>query len=213
MNTIRILLADDHPIYRDGLEKIIMSTDGMKVVGAVGDGQKALDYIVKFSPDIVLLDVSMPELDGVQVAESVRDRGLLCKLIFLTVHDDTELFRHAVQLGVKGCLLKECNSSEVVTAIQKVADGENYISPELGNTLMRHLQSEQPVTKRIDSLTKSELKVLHYVASDRTSKEIAHELGLSVRTIETHRARICKKLNLAGAHSLVKFAFEHKGDL
>lgn len=213
---IRILLADDHPVYLDGLCAMIARDPRLVVVDQVGDGRLALQRIRELKPDVALLDVNMPLLDGMGVARAARREKLPGALVFLTMHHDEALLREAIALGVRGYLLKESAAKEVVQSIYKVIAGEDYLSPAMAGLLMRHqrrMQGLDESPRGINSLAASEKRVLRLIASDRTSKEIAEQLGLSVRTVENHRARICKKLGVQGVHSLVKYAFEHRDEL
>ncbi|WOO40889.1 response regulator transcription factor [Rubellicoccus peritrichatus] len=216
MNRIKVLLVDDHPVYRDGLWMMLSSHENIKVIGEASNGKEAIDKIKEEEPDIVLLDLDMPELDGASVARIAKEENLSSKIIFLTMHKDAELLRKSIELGVKGYLLKDSRAQEIIDAIGKVANGENYLSPPIANLLLNQVKqqsSHDTETLGIQSLTVAERKVLRLIATDRISKEIASDLGLSIRTVESHRARICKKLGLSGVHSLVKFAFENREKL
>lgn len=213
---IRILLADDHPIYREGLRKILGNEPSFEVVAEAGNGEEALRRIRELQPQVALLDVNMPGLDGLDVARACRGERLACALIFLTMHRDETLLQEAIATGVRGYVLKESVADEIIQAVRTVAGGGDYLSPSMAGLLMQRSRRSQALAETqqgIGSLAASEKRVLRLIASDRTSKEIAEELGLSVRTVENHRARICTKLGLHGAHSLVKFAFEHKAEL
>ena len=214
--TIRVLLADDHPLFRDGVRLMLSDAEGIEVIGVAGGGAEAVRMIVELKPDVALLDVNMPDIEGPEVVAACRKAGADPQFVFLTMHKYSELLRKSISLGVKGYVLKDSGADEVVDAVRTVARGEEYLSPAVAGMLMKEVRTKGEFdsgTEGIGALTSAQRKVLRLVASDRTSKEIADDLGLSVRTIENHRARICAKLGLSGAHSLVKFAFDHRDQL
>lgn len=216
MKLIKVLLVDDHPVYRDGLRMILNGSNTIKVAGEASNGKEALAKIEETKPDVMLLDLDMPELDGASVARIVREQKHDVSIIFLTMHKDAELLRKSIELGVKGYLLKDSRAQEIIDAITRVANGEDYLSPPIASLLLNQVKNQnanESEAQGIQALTAAERKVLRLIATDRISKEIAADLGLSIRTVESHRARICKKLGLSGVHSLVKFAFENKDSL
>ena len=202
---VRVLLADDHPLFREGVRMILSEDPEVEVVGQAGCGADAIRMALELRPDILLCDVSMPDIEGPEVVEACMKSGLECSYILLTMHRYPELLRRAVALGVKGYVVKDGGADEVVAAVRTVAKGEEYFSPSVAGFLEKQAQTRSDVQdgeSGIGSLTSAQRKVLRLVATDRTSKEIADELGLSVRTIENHRANICRKLGLHGTHSL-----------
>lgn len=215
MKTIRILLADDHPLFRDGVRHMLGEQADLEVIGVAGSGEEAVTLAVERQPDLVLLDVSMPDIEGPEVVEQCREAGVQSEFIFLTMHRYGALLRKSMALGVRGYVLKDCGADEVIDAVRSVAKGQEYLSPAVSGLLVNEMRScgGTGSTAGIESLTAVQRRVLKLVASDLISKEIAEELGLSVRTVENHRARICRKLALSGAHSLVKFAFDHRDEL
>jgi len=213
---ITILVADDHPIFRRGLIEALQSDGDLRIVGEVGDGQAALAAIEKLRPDVALLDIHMPKSDGVAVARALRNKDLPTRLIFLTMHDDEETFQEAMDLGIKGYVLKESAVLDVINCVRAVAAGQHFISPSISGYLVRQREAGQKLRERVpglDSLRPAEHRILKLISEDHTSKEIADRLGISPRTVETHRLHICEKLNLHGAHSLLKFAYDNKGKL
>jgi DNA-binding NarL/FixJ family response regulator len=213
---IRIVIADDHPIFRQGLRQVIEKSAHVKVVAEAEDGLMALERIQECRPEVAILDIDMPNQDGFSVARSIRERRLPVAVIFLTMHKDELHFNEALDIGVKGYLIKDSAAADVVNCISAVADGQNYISPTLSTYLLNRskrattLAHEQP---GLSELTATERHILILLADYKTSKEIASELCVSVRTIENHRSNICLKLNLHGTHALVKFAIHHKSEL
>jgi DNA-binding NarL/FixJ family response regulator len=213
---IRLVIADDHPIFRQGLRQVIEKDPHLKVVAEADNGEAALEQIAKLGPEAVLLDVEMPEKDGFAVVRSLRSQGLPVKIIFLTMYKDELHFNEALNLGVNGYIIKDSAATEVVNCIKVVVAGESYVSPALSSHLLnRHRRASTLVRQQpgLAGLTQTELRILGMLAEYRTNREIAGELGVSVRTIENHRSNICVKLDLRGAHALVKFALAHKSEL
>jgi DNA-binding NarL/FixJ family response regulator len=213
---IKIILADDHPVYRDGLKRMLEVDPELELIHETGDGRDALEQARRLKADVLLLDVDMPRMNGVEVARERHRQKDSFDIIFLTMHREEDLFNQAMELGVKGYMLKDSAGEEIRNAVRSVAEGRPYLSPALAEFVMnrqagaRALRNEKP---GLDDLTASERRILKLIASDRTSKEIAEDLGLSVRTVENHRANICNKLDVRGSHALLKFAFEHRSKL
>lgn len=213
-NKLRIVIADDHPVVRHGLRQIIEAEPGFEVVGEAGDGQSALQLIQTLDPIIAILDIAMPGLDGLSVVNHLRDAGSNVKIIFVTMYREEDIFRHAVEAGVRGYVLKDGAGIDIVSCIKAVADGKNYVSPELTTFLVDLARHTSPTIARpsgLEGLTVTELRVLSLIGDYKTSKEIAQELGVSVRTVDAHRNNLCQKLGVHGSHALMKFALEHKG--
>lgn len=206
-----IVLADDHPIFRQGLKQLIERHSGFRVVAEAGNGRSALELIEFHQPVVAVLDLNMPELDGFEVAQRARELGLTTRIIILTMHDDELHFRQAIDLGVRGYLIKDGAASEAVDCIQAVAGGGDYVTPALSSFLIRRTRSPGPAPGGIGDLTPAERRVLALLAELKTTKEIAAALGVSPRTVDNHRAHICSKLDLQGPHALTKFALEYGG--
>jgi len=211
---ISMIVADDHPIFRRGLTETIQTDPCLEILEETGDGATALRLIEERRPDVALLDVHMPQLNGLAVARAVQRRGLATRIIFLTMYDDEETFQEAMSLGVMGYVMKESAVDDVLNSIKMVAEGKHFISPSISGYLVARGAKSQARVEEVPglaSLTPAELRILKMISQDNTSKEIAAELGISPRTVDTHRLHICEKLNLRGAHSLLKFAFDNKG--
>jgi DNA-binding NarL/FixJ family response regulator len=213
---IRILLADDHPLIRQGLRQAIESVPDLTVVAEAGDGQTALEQIERLRPDIVVLDVNMPQLDGFAVVRALRERRLAVEIIFLTAYRDHKFFSQALELGAKGYILKDSATTDIVTGIKAVAAGQHFTSPAMTSYLIKrghpHTSATEPAAE-LARLTPTERRILTLIAAYKTSKEIADELCISFRTVNTHRANICQKLGIHGNHALMKFAFDHQQEL
>ena len=216
LQPITVLVADDHPLFRHGLVEVLKADPDLRLLAEASDGQTARQLIQQHPPQVAILDVRMPKATGLEVARAVRAARLPVALIFLTMHDDEETFQEAIELGVKGYLLKDCAMTDIVDAVKTVAAGKHYVSPSLASFLVHRQASTTALQKAkpgLSDLTQGERRILKMVAEDKTTKEIAALLGLSPRTVETHRLNIGEKLNLHGTHSLLKFAFEHKARL
>ena len=208
-----ITLADDHPVFRNGLRQIVEAESDFKVIGEACDGEKALEQIKALSPEVAILDISMPKLDGLAVADIVHEEGLPVKIVLVTMYREEKLFKKALEAGVKGYVLKDSAAIDIISCLNAVAAGENYTSPELTTYLIKRVREvDTALTPQssLDSLSDTERRVLSLIADCKTNKEMAQELFVSVRTIETHRNNICKKLDVHGSHALMKFALDHK---
>jgi len=213
---IRIVIADDHPIMRQGLKQIIEIESNLKVVGEAANGSEALAMIEQLKPDAAILDVDMPHQDGFQVARALAAKKNPAAIIFLTIHSEEQMFHAALDLGAKGYVLKDSAIDEIVTAINEVVAGRAFTSLPMTSYFTRrqnynHVPDEQQLGLR--QLTPTEHRILKLLADYKTNKDIAEELSVSPRTVETHRARICQKLNLQGSHALMKFAVQYKSML
>jgi DNA-binding NarL/FixJ family response regulator len=209
---IRILIADDHPIVRKGLRFSVEEDDGLKVVAEASDGEMALALIKKHRPDIAVLDIDMPKLDGLGVAREIARQKLDAKIIFLTFHADEELFRAAMSLGSKGYILKDSASQEIVAGVRAVASGRPYISSAITEKLLHPKEPPAPKNTFTSNLTPTERRIMRLIADGKSSKEIGAELSIHYRTVENHRTNICRKLNLEGegANALLRFALQNK---
>jgi two-component system, NarL family, response regulator DegU len=215
-NEIRILIADDHPIFRKGLCQVIEAEPGMKVVAEADDGVKALEQIRQLTPDIAVLDIHMPNMSGFDLARVVHEQHIEVEVIFLTMHKAEDLFNAAMDLGVKGYVLKDSAITDIVGSIKAVTRGQPFISPQLSSFLLNRSARAGALLQNKPSLadlTPTERRVLRMLAEYKTSKQIADELSINSRTVDNHRANICSKLGLHGSHALMKFAIEHKSEI
>lgn len=214
VNTVRILIADDHPIVRQGLRTVIEEDPRLTIVAEVSDGETALAQIERLRPDVAVLDIDMPWLDGFGVARAIEARGPPVAIIFLTVHREERFFNEALRLGIKGYVLKDSAATDIVSSLHAVAAGEHYTSPALTSHLMkRRTPAAGPSATTIEALSPTERRILVMIADYKTSREIGDVLHVSHRTVQTHRTNICLKLDLHGNHALMKFALDHKSEL
>ena len=212
---IRIVLADDYPVVRKGLKASIEEEASLKVVAEAGDGQEALELIKKLRPQLAILDIDMPKLDGLGVAKEITRLKLDTKVIFLSFHKDEDIFRAALAAGGKGYLLKDSAMEEIVVAVQTVIAGKVYMSSAIALQLLNGDASSNTATvdPLLRDLTVSERRILKLIAEGLSSKEIGNELSIHYRTVENHRTNICRKLNIEGANALLRFAVQHKENL
>ncbi|HEY7307056.1 MAG TPA: response regulator transcription factor [Bryobacteraceae bacterium] len=215
-NEVRIVIADDHPIVRKGLRQIIEEEPDLRVIGEAIDGEAGIALIEKLQPQVAVLDLDMPKLDGFAVAQEIHTRKLAVQVVFLTIYGEVDLLHRAMDLGAKGYILKESALLEIVSGIRSVAAGRPFVSPSMTPALLEHrarVQAWQQATPSLSDLTPSERRILGMIAEGKSTKLIAAELYVHPRTVETHRASICHKLHLSGTNSLLRFALEHKSEL
>lgn len=215
-NEIRILIADDHPIFRQGLRQIIETDPQLKVLAEAADGEQALARLQDTPVDVALLDLTMPLKDGFAVARAARELRLAVPLVFLTMHRDEHYLHAALDLGVKGYVLKDSAITEIVSCLKAVVAGHDYISPALSSFLIRRNARAAALVETkpaLEQLTPTERRILKLVAEGQTSRAIAEALGIGLRTVEHHRNNIATKLELRGSHALVKFAVQHQAEL
>lgn len=210
-DTHEVLIADDHALIRNGLCQILENKSDFKILEA-DNGKDALEIIRKQDPDTAVLDIDMPNMSGFEVAKKVRNESIKIDIIFLTMHKDEVMFNKAMDIGVKGYLLKENTVPEITKCIKTVRSGKHYLSPEVSDFLIRR-NSEQssPAADKngIHLLTPAEKNIVKLLATMKTSREMADDLGISVKTVQNHRNNICNKLGISGSHALLKFAVEH----
>jgi DNA-binding NarL/FixJ family response regulator len=208
---IRVLIADDHAIVRQGIRQVLDGTEGIQVVGEAGDGIEAFTRAQELVPDVVVLDVSMPGESGLDVAKRLKRALPATRVLMLSVYDNTEFVLEAVRAGADGYLLKDSSPSDLRGAIRKVVAGESAFSAAAArqlSTALREEEENREKAERIASLTPREVDVLRHVVSGRTNKETAAALGISHRTVETHRENILKKLGVRSVAELTRLAIE-----
>jgi two-component system response regulator NreC len=202
----KILLADDHTIVRQGLKLIISSHADLQVIGEAANGREVLELAEKLKPDLILMDVAMPELNGIEATRRLREVSPRTKVLVLSMHKEAVYVREILKAGARGYILKDAIDTELISAIQSVARGDGYISPAISGTLLSDYR--QNITNPLDLLSSREREVLQLIAEGKTNKEVATRLNLSVYTVDSHRGKIMEKLNLHSTGELVRFAMK-----
>lgn len=210
--SITIFLADDHAVVRDGLRALLEAQPDLQVVGDAADGREAVRRVARLCPDVVVLDIAMLELNGIEAAQEIGQLCQATQVIILSMHSTTEHIARALQAGARGYLLKESAGIEVVNAVRAVHAGQRYLSPKISDRIVddyiRQRQSAQ-AQGPLASLSLREREVLQLVAEGKSSAEIAHILSLSLKTVETYRSRLMHKLGIGDLPGLVRFAILH----
>jgi DNA-binding NarL/FixJ family response regulator len=212
---IRLLLADDYPVVRKGLKASIEEDPSLKVIAEAADGEEALKLIRTLRPQLAVLDIDMPRMDGLSVVKEMAKLKLETKAIILSFHSDEDIFRAALDAGAKGYLLKESAMEEIVGAIQAVIAGKVYLSSGIALHLLHgdHAAKATLDNPLLRELTLSERRILRLIADGLSSKEIGDKLSIHYRTVENHRSNMCRKLDIEGANALLRFALQHKETL
>jgi DNA-binding NarL/FixJ family response regulator len=212
MMMYKIVLAEDHVLVREGIKKIIEAFPGLHVVGEVGDGPDLLRILKSLPVDMVILDISMPSLPGIEATREIKQTYPTVKVLILTMHKKKEYLHNAMASGVDGYLLKEDAPKELLNAIERIRQGQVYVSPLLASDLANlYVRGQRQAEAEVaEPLSPREIEIIKMIAEGKSSKEIAEILFLSFRTIQNHRAKIMKKLNLKKNTDLVKYAI-HKG--
>lgn len=211
MNPITVFLADDHAIVRDGLCALLEAQADIEVVGQAGDGRRAVELVEEFTPDVVVMDISMPELNGIDAAYRIRKQFPSTRIVILSMHSTMEHVFRALRAGASGYLLKESAGSEVVDAIHAVCAGHRYLSPKITDVMIDdYLRGRGADAGRLLSeLSSREREVLQLVVEGVSSKDIAERLNISSTTVDTYRSRVMHKLGIEDITALIKFAIRH----
>jgi DNA-binding NarL/FixJ family response regulator len=216
MNKIRILLADDHPLVRSGLIKLLEPFKEFIIIGEASDGEEAVAMTKKLEPDVVVIDLSMPKLSGVEATKIIRKNFPSAKVLVLTMYDNEEYVYQILKSGAGGYMLKNSGRDELAAAIRAVARGDRFFSPRVSEIVMEsYLRKSEgrnslPMTDDDLPLTKREREILYYIADGFNNSQIAEKLFISARTVETHRTNIMQKLDIHDAANLVRFALSKK---
>ncbi|MGH9638926.1 MAG: response regulator [Bryobacteraceae bacterium] len=200
-------MADDHTIVRQGLKLILSAHSDMEIAGEAANGREAVDLAQQVKPDVVLMDVAMPELGGIEATRRMIEANPRVRVLVLSMHKEAVYVREILKAGARGYILKDAIDTELLHAVRSVARGDGYISPAVSGALLSDYR--QNVTDPADLLSNRERQVLRLIAEGKTNKEIASQLNLSVYTVDSHRAKIMEKLNLHSTGELVRFAIKH----
>lgn len=212
---IKVVIADDHALIRGGLRQVLESHSNFQIFEAE-NGEQALRLIYSHKPDIAILDIDMPLKTGYEVAKQVNIEGISVDIIFLTMFKDETMFNKAMDIGVKGYILKDNTVAEIIQGVKYVLKGKHYLSPEISHFLMRRNTSS--ATQANDKnglhlLSQAEKNIMKLLATMKTNQEMADELNISIKTVQNHRTNICNKLEISGTHALLKFAIDHSSQL
>jgi len=213
---VKLLIVDDHPVFRRGLRQVIEENPRFRVVGEASDGEAAMKMIADLKPNIAVVDIDMPRRSGLEMVRALQKIKSPVTTIFLTMYNEEDMFNAAQDLGVRAYVVKDSAADDILAALEKVDQGGTFISPaisEMGKRRTNRVQELLLSKPQIEDLTSAERRILKFIAEDRTSKEIADLLKISVKKVENHRLNICHKLNLHGSHSLLKCAFDLKAYL
>ena len=215
-NQVTILIADDHPLFRKGLRQLIESDKDMIIKYELSNGEEVLNILQRDVPDIVVLDIDMPKVNGLEVARVIKNRNLETGIVFLTMYKEEDVFNKAMDAGARGYVLKESAVSNIISALRTVAENKYFISPSISEYLVRragYSNSAPGKQKSIKDLTPAERRVVVLIAEHKTNNQIAEELKISPKTVARHRENVANKLNLHGNHAILKFALDNKEKL
>jgi DNA-binding NarL/FixJ family response regulator len=213
MAKLRVLLVDDHTVVRQGLRKILESDDEIEIVGEAGDGRSAVDMVQRMRPHVVVMDVALPELNGIEATRQITKRVDGAKVLVLTMHSDDVYVRQSLKAGARGYLLKDSEDLDLIKAVKAVGQGGSFFSPSVSKVLLAGYLGD-PTGKEVEDnlalLTDREREVLQLIAEGKTNKEVANLLNVSINTVETHRKHVMEKLDLHNTAELVRFAVRKK---
>jgi DNA-binding NarL/FixJ family response regulator len=206
MNPIRVLVADDHTIVRQGLVSLLIAGGDCRIIAEAADGQEAVDRALELVPDVVVMDLSMPRLSGLEAVRRIHKESPRIRILVLTMHKEEEFVLPVVRAGASGYLVKDTAASELLNAVRKLARGEVYFDPHAAKALAEVYRSPKPGEEGLESLTPREREVLHLVTEGHSTKEIASLLDISPKTAENHRTRVMQKLGVHNTAELVRYA-------
>jgi two-component system response regulator NreC len=213
MDKIRVFLVDDHTVVRQGLRRILESDDEIEIVGEAGDGRTAVELVQKLHPHVIVMDVAMPELNGIEATRQIVKRVEGAKVLVLSMHGDDIYVRQALKAGARGYLLKDSEDLDLIKAVKAIRAGGSFFSPPVSKVVLSGYlgdKGEGELESSVTRLTDREREVLQLIAEGKTNKDVAHTLTVSVNTVETHRKHIMEKLDLHNTAELVRFAIRTK---
>ncbi len=206
MRKIKILLVDDHAIMRDGIKALLSIHDDIEVIGEASEGRQAIEMARELNPDVVVMDISMPGMDGLEVTHRLTKRNPKMKVIILTQHDNKEYILSTIKVGAAGYIPKKALGSDLVSAIRAVCSGDSFLYPSAARTLIDDYRKQAEQPDIYESLTEREREILKLIAEGRTSREIAEALYISQKTVQGHRTKVMEKLDLHNRTELIKYA-------
>lgn len=209
MEQIRVLLADDHSMVREGLKKLLELEEDIQVIAQAGDGQDAIKKIIEYKPDVLLLDINMPILNGLEVLEVIKQRKIPIRVLILTIHNEIEYLYKAVEIGVNGYVLKDSEADVLIKAIRTIYQGETYIQPNMASLLFKKINGELDTQINDNKLTKREIDVLKLVTKGMLNKEIADLLCISEKTVKNHVSNIFKKIAVSDRTQAAVYAIKN----
>lgn len=214
METIRIVIADDHAVLRSGLKALLNCSPQFEVIGEAGDGLEAIKMVEELKPDVLILDISMPDMNGVDCLKEIRSRNLTCRVLVLTMYDDEEYIKEVMRAGADGYVLKKSADTELIEGIVKIHSGKMYLNEKVSQTLIESLLHTAAVEPDIRNpyvlLSIREREVLRFLAQGYSNSEIADLLSISAKTVDTYRSRVMNKLSLRKKSELVNYAIKYK---
>jgi len=207
---IRVLLADDHSIVRAGLRRLIEESDDIRVIAEASNGQEAIRYVQTSPPDVAVVDISMPGMDGLEVIDQIHNRHPKLPILVLTMHEEEQYVIRALSVGATGYVTKRSAPEKLVEAIRKVHDGGRFLSDSAAEALAARMSRGRSGSSPLDLLSNREIQVLRCLAQGQTNREIAEAYGLSIKTVDTYRSRLLTKLNLRNNAELSRFAIQNR---
>lgn len=207
---IRVMIADDHAVVRAGLRALIAADTSLSLVGEASGGVEAIELIRQLQPDVLVLDLSMPDLDGISITRRIKQEFSNIHVLILTVHEDEALVKEAIRCGASGYIIKNAAESELISAIKIIMRGDMYVDPSVLRSLLDETSKPSNQASELEPLTPREIEVLRLIVQGYTNRQIANELQISVRTVEGHRANLSEKLGLHSRVELVRYAKNNK---